>query len=131
MRVEKLNSASMRGLYLSIVVAFSFFLASSAPHRVHHLFDQYPAADTATAAKHAHDHSQGGEQPDHHHHKRRNPQSTDCFVLTLAENVHASVVQSFSFTPVELAVTYQQDRVFGTAFAFNPAPFSQRAPPLA
>jgi hypothetical protein len=118
-------------LYLSVVAVFGLFLASSAPHRVHHFFERIPAADHSAFAKQAHDHAEDAEHSDGNQHKRPASQPTDCYVLTGAQNAHASVVQPFNFAPVACAVIRRQDRPISIKYWFNPAPFSQRAPPLA
>ena len=131
MKARKPVSGSVRGLYLSIVAVFGFFLAASAPHRVHHFFEQLPTAKHSVAASETHDHADGAEHGDSDHHKRPTSQPTDCFVLSVAQNVHASLVQTFTFVAVERAVAHQFDQAMAETSAFNPSPFSQRAPPLA
>jgi len=120
-----------RGLYLGVAAVFCFFLTASAPHRVHHFFEQFPASAKQRAAHvHTHEHT-GSEQHGHgHHHDRLPSQQNDCVVLSLAQNAHASLVQSFGFAVLEYAVGRRQERPVVTASSFNPAPFSQRAPPL-
>jgi hypothetical protein len=131
MKARKPISASVRVLCLCIAAAFGFFLASSAPHRVHHFFERLPAAKHSAAAKQGHNHADGAEHGDTDHHKRPTSRPTDCFVLSVAQNTHASLVQAFDFVPVECPVTQQNDQVILLTSSFNPAPFSQRAPPLA
>lgn len=131
MNARKPVSARVRGLYLSIAAVFGLFLVSSAPHRVHHFFERLPTADHYTFATHAHDNAEGTERSDSNQHKRPTSQPTDCLVLSVAQNAHASLVQAFSFAPIECAVTHQQDQEISIAISFNPAPFAQRAPPLA
>jgi len=123
-------STTVRGLYLSIAAVFGLFLASSAPHRVHHLFERLPAADHSAAAKQARNHADGAEHGDSDHHKRPSSQPTDCFVLSVAQNAHASLVQAFTFVAVVRAVALQGDQAVAETTSFNPSPFSQRAPPL-
>jgi hypothetical protein len=130
MNAPKPVSASVRGLYLSIVAAFGFFLAASAPHRVHHFFEQFPAAEHSVAAEQTHDHTDTTEHSHSDHHKRPTSKPADCFVLSVAQNAHASLVQTFAFVAVEHAVTHQVDPAITEASSFNPSPFSQRAPPL-
>ena len=131
MKARRPLSTSVRGLYLGIVAAFGFFLVSAAPHRVHHFFEQFPAAEQSVAANQTHDHGAGAEHGDRNHHKRSTSQLTDCFVLSVAQNAHASVVQPFSFVPGGRAVGHQPDQAISLVPSFNLAPFSQRAPPLA
>src|SRR5215217_9398884 len=96
MKARKPVCASARGLYLSIVSVFGFFLASSAPHRVHHLFERFPVAENSLADKHAHEHAHGAAHEDSDHQTRPTPQAPDCFVLSIAQNAHASVVDAFA-----------------------------------
>ena len=52
-----------RGLYLSVAAAFWIFLVASAPHRVHHFFEQLPAASEHHAARlQAHEHADGAQR---------------------------------------------------------------------
>jgi hypothetical protein len=131
MKARKPVSASIRGLYLSIAAVFGLFLASSAPHRVHHLFERLPAADHSASATRAHDHAEGAEHSDSNQHKRTTSQPTDCFVLSIAQNAHVTLVQTFAFVAVESPFTFQGDQAIRETASFNPSPFSQRAPPLA
>ncbi|HEY7715150.1 MAG TPA: hypothetical protein VIE90_11615 [Candidatus Binatia bacterium] len=128
------RSKVKRGLYFSVAAAFWFFLAVSAPHRVHHFFEQVPAASEYPAAEiQSHDHVHGDDHnpADHDRRQRQRPlQQRDCVILFAAQNAHASVVQSFNFTVRECARTRDPEPIFATTVSFNPAPFSQRAPPL-
>jgi len=123
MKARKPVSASVRCLYLSIVAVFGLFLASSAPHRVHHFFEQFPAAEHSETAKQAHEHADDAEHRDSDHHKRPISQPADCFVLSVAQNAHASLVQAFSFVAVEHAVALQGDQAIAETTSFNPSPF--------
>src|SRR5688500_6684659 len=120
-----------RGLYLSLTVAFWFFIAAAAPHRVHHFFEQFPTAKHHVA--HVQTQGHGGSEHDSHHDrhqdKRPSPQN-DCVVLSVAQNTHASVVQSFSLAVLECAVACRHERYVVSAWTFNPAPFSRSAPQL-
>jgi hypothetical protein len=123
MNARRSLSKLQRGLYLSVAAAFWFFLAASAPHRVHHFLKQSPAV--------AGHHTDGGEQHNHaDHHDRKPSQQSDCVVLSVAQNAHASIVHSFSVSVLECAVARRPEQPVVTALSFNPAPFSQRAPPL-
>jgi hypothetical protein len=119
-------------LFLSVAAAFVFFLAASAPHRVHHFFEQFPApAEQRVALAHTHEHA-ADEQ--HGHHNDHNPlpkQQNDCVVLTVAQNAHASLVQPFTFTTAASALARRAAPAIVIASSFNPSPFSQRAPPQA
>jgi len=127
MKARKPVCASARGLYLSIVSVFGFFLASSAPHRVHHLFERFLIAEHSLTAEHAHEHAHGAEHED----SDPTPQPPDCFVLSIAQNAHASVVDAFAVVVLERRFAVQGDQAIAETQSFNPSPFSQRAPPLA
>ena len=131
MKARKPVCASARGLYLSIVSVFGFFLASSAPHRVHHLFERFPVAENSLADKHAHEHAHGAAHEDSDHQTRPTPQAPDCFVLSIAQNAHASVVDAVAVVVFERRFAVQGDQAIAETQSFNPSPFSQRAPPLA
>jgi cytidylate kinase len=123
-----------RGLYLGVAAAFWFFLAASAPHRVHHFFEQFPApGKQQTAHDHIHQYADG----EHHRHDghdrqrgQRPSQQNDCVVLAVVQNAQASIVESFSFAVLESAVARGIERPAAIPSSFNPSPFSQRAPPL-
>lgn len=130
MNARKHYSASERGLCLSIVAAFGFFLLASAPHRVHHFFEGSSALGRAASVKEAHHHPGGAE----HSHNDQRPQPTpqpDCFVLSVAQNTHASLVQPFCFAAVVSSVVRQKNLGSTIVSSFNLAPFAQRAPPRA
>jgi hypothetical protein len=44
MNIRRPVSKLDRGFYLSLTAAFWFFIAASAPHRVHHFFEQLAAS---------------------------------------------------------------------------------------
>jgi hypothetical protein len=118
---------SIRGLHLHVAASFFFFLVVSAPHRVHHFFEQGPFAPRSGAA---HSHDAGDEGHDH----QRAPQGTgevDCTVQSLAQNAHAAAAPLIAL-PFERSVHARIDHpAFKRAASFNPSPFSQRAPPRA
>src|SRR5688572_915747 len=81
-----------------LAVAFLFFVLSSAPHRVHHFFEQGPLALAKNLSgldphHNAHDegHSHGGVP------QAPATNSAECAVLSLAQNAHG-------FTPPLLAL---------------------------
>jgi hypothetical protein len=129
MNIRRPVSKLDRGFYLSLTAAFWFFIAASAPHRVHHFFEQLPASTKHHVARlQANGHS--GSEHDHDRRQDKRPsQQNDCLILSVAQNAYASVVQSFSFADLECAVARRNERPVVTASSFNPAPFSQRAPP--
>ena len=132
MNTRRPISKLRRGLCLSLTAAFWFFIAASAPHRVHHFFEQFNAS--------AEDHSAGAQtlelaDAEQHHHSshpdRQPPQRNDCVVLAAAQSTHASVVPTFSLSVAERVFEHRDEQHVVTASFFNPAPFSQRAPPRA
>jgi hypothetical protein len=118
-------------LYFSAAASFLFFLIVSAPHRVHHFFEQIPSAETARASQiQVHEH---GGSTHHSHDNDRNRRSTtqpDCVVLSISQNAHAAIVHTIAFAVLQYAVARDLDGPVVSAWSFNPAPFSQRAPPL-
>lgn len=132
MILRSTTMASRRGLFLSVAAAFVSFLAASAPHRVHHFFEQFPApAEQRVAHAHTHQHGDGERHSHNDHHNPKPKQQNDCVVLSVAQNAHASVVQAFGFTVVASAVARCGESAVITVSSFNPSPFSQRAPPQA
>ena len=117
---------SRRGLFLSVAAVFVFFLAASAPHRVHHFFEQFPAPAEQRVA-----HADGAQHSHHDHHNPKPKQQNDCVVLSVAQNAHASLVQAFHFTVIASAVARCGESTVTVVSSFNPSPFSQRAPPRA
>ena len=116
---------------LGIVSLFVLFLTVSAPHRVHHFFEQpqFPVAEsiptatimtpptrlTATATDH--------DSP--------KPQHSDCAMQSVAQNSHISSVQLIEVPFLEIALAHKPDpRIVASSF-FDASPFSQRAPPAA
>jgi hypothetical protein len=130
MIVRSTTMPSRRGLFLSVAAAFVFFLAASAPHRVHHFFEQFPAPAEQRAA-HTHEHADGSQHSHHDHHNSRPKQQNDCVVLSVAQNAHASLVQAFHFAVIASAMARCGESAVTAVSSFNPSPFSQRAPPQA
>jgi hypothetical protein len=118
-----------RGFCLSAAVSLLFFLAFSAPHRVHHFFEQtlVPAAPRSSQGQ-AHDHSNGSPRDAHDQAPPASKQS-DCTVLLLAQTAHASLVALSTLPIFESAATWLDDQraTVGGARHFSPA--SPRAPP--
>jgi hypothetical protein len=153
MKRVALNARSVCSL--GIISLFVLFLASSAPHRVHHLFENLsheskPNAATAqlvttkVPAKSHHHHSSDHSSSPHEHghhaevshattdgHERQEDRSaqSDCVAQTVAQNSHVLLVE-LSTTDL---LTAELDCLLtdsASSFAgFNPSPFSQRAPP--
>lgn len=119
-------SLPKRGLYFSAALTFLFFLAFSAPHRVHHFFEQ---AKQHVAEVKAHDHSEG---TDHSGHDRPSPSSkpSDCAVLSVAQTAHASLVTPFSLPHLDRTADFR-DHHFAPAIPSRySSPAAPRAPPL-
>jgi hypothetical protein len=119
-----------RGLSLQAAVALLFFLVLSAPHRVHHFFDQFHSPQSiGLASANVHDHGDS-------RHENNSPvpaptsRQTDCAVLAATQNAHSLVVLSFDLTIFTAAIEHTQIISTDSAFSFNFAPRSQRAPPL-
>ena len=116
---------------LGIVSLFVLFLTASAPHRVHHFFEQpqFPVADKHS---HGHDHDTAGaadrQAADHDSPK---PQHSDCAIQSLAQNSHVSSVQLIEVPFLEIALAHKPDPKIVASSYFDAAPFSQRAPPAA
>jgi hypothetical protein len=128
-RLGSLDSRS-KGRFL-LAFAFFFFVVSSAPHRVHHFFQESLPAQPNTVSCLDCDNSAHKAGHGHNGPKAPGTNPADCAVLSLAQNAHP-------FTPPLVALIFQAIayarvgdlNVFSTA-SFNPSPFSQRAPPRA
>jgi hypothetical protein len=93
-----------------------YFLAASAPHRVHHFLEQVPSP-SAHDTDHTHDHTPP------------QPKQSDCAVQAAAQHTHLSSVQLVQAPFLEFAVARNQARRAIRNSFFNPSPCSQRAPP--
>lgn len=118
-----------RGLGLQAAVSLLFFLVLSAPHRVHHFFEQLSErkalrTDTAVIHDHADNHDQN-----HPTDKPPASKQTDCAVLAVAQNAHGLAASSFEYLILGLTPTSPHVRSFTNSSSFNPSPCSQRAPP--
>jgi hypothetical protein len=113
-----------------IVSLFVLFLTVSAPHRVHHIFEQPPPV--AQKYFHGHDHEAGDK--DHsrgHDHESPNPRHSDCALQSVAQNTHISSAQLIEVPFLEIALVRNPDRRIVASSFFDASPFSQRAPPAA
>jgi hypothetical protein len=110
---------------LGIVSLFVLFLTASAPHRVHHSFEQpqFPVAHDHDAADKAHSHGHDQDSP--------KPQQSDCAVQLVAQNSHVSSVQLIAVPFLEIALAHKPDLGIIASSFFDASPFSQRAPPAA
>jgi hypothetical protein len=116
-------------LHLHLATSFLFFLVVSAPHRVHHFFEQGALAPQGDVGAHSND--QG--ETDHDH--QRAPQAPggdiDCAVQSLAQNAHAAAPPLIALPFEEFTCARTERPAVARAASFNPSPFSQRAPPRA
>ena len=115
---------------LGIVSLFLFFLAASAPHRVHHIFENLLHSDenfsSWDVSTESHD-----SQTHRADHKKDDSTSakTDCVAASVAQNAHVSIVQVPEIG-LRAAELQGQSKPQVLAFAsFNPSPFGERAPP--
>jgi hypothetical protein len=108
-----------RGVVLS-VAAFGFFLVASAPHRVHHFFENQ---------RHSHDQARANNaEHDHDHDRPSLP--TPCVILAVSQNCQLgqaeTVELSFLFSVIE--ATDSPSIPWRDPFTFTV--FFQRAPPI-
>src|SRR5574341_1455027 len=124
------NSLQKRSLCLQSALSLLFFLIFSAPHRVHHFFDQpgaSPATEPATASVQDH------VEDDHENHPSLPPpgsRQNDCVVLTATQNAHALAAAPFELTIFATIHDPTRKSFIPFVASFNPSPRSQRAPPL-
>jgi hypothetical protein len=118
-----------RRSYAAIVsaAAFVFFLLYTAPHRVHHFFEQ------RMAAADPHDHARSSDRNATHEHDHEGnsprPQRSDCAAQMAAQSAHFAAPPLIEF-PFSIFARARAELVeAGWAASFNPSPFSQRAPP--
>ena len=131
-------SLEVRGMTrLALAAAFLFFVLYSAPHRVHHLFEElgvspksnddsatptaphdYPTHNSAhNNAGHEHDHSSGGSA------------KADCAAQAVAQNSHLAPAQAIKVGYPKVESEAQPADTLTWHYHFRPSPFSQRAPP--
>jgi hypothetical protein len=123
---------------LALAGAFLFFVLYSAPHRVHHLFENLPSSqagdhETAPVAaaseshEHGHDHHSGSESSD----PGRSSAKSDCVAQSVAQNSHLSFHQPLKIAYHPLKIKAQADPPVVAAYQLSRSPSSQRAPPPA
>ena len=122
------RSSLRRHFHVGAALSFLLFLIASAPHRVHHFFEQFPAP-AESAATRTHKHADGTHHSHENKGNRPESQQADCVLLSVAQHAHASLVQVFSFTVTERVIAREREPSVLAVAAFNSAPFSQRAPP--
>ena len=128
-RLGKQLSLASRGLCLNAAISLLFFLVFSAPHRVHHFFEQ-TAAPSAHHIAHgqAHNHSSGNDR-DAHDPSPPASKRSDCAVLSVAQTAHGSLVALFTLPIFEGAASCRDDHRATTITSRRSSPASPRAPP--
>jgi hypothetical protein len=124
---------------LALAAAFLFFNLFSAPHRVHHLFEDPgvspKSSDDAATPTAPHDHpAQNSEHDnaDHEHdHSSGGSAKADCTVRAVAKNFHLAPAQAIGVSCLKLESETQPADTLQWHYHFSPSPFSQRAPPRA
>jgi hypothetical protein len=129
MKAPRTTAPVKRVLHLHLAAAFLFFLVGSAPHRVHHFFEQGTLAPQSAVVTHSHD--AGEDDPGHPHAPQAPGNAPDCAVQSLAQNAHAAAPSLGALPLEEFACARIEHLAVARAASFNPSPFSQRAPPLA
>jgi hypothetical protein len=113
--VTKRISFSRQSLAAANIFFLLYFLAVSAPHRVHHFLEQVPST-----------------QDRDHTHDRAPPMSkqNDCVVQSVAQHAHLSSVQLLEMPFLEFWGASNHARAIVETSFFDASPFSQRAPPI-
>ena len=122
---------------LTLSAAFLFFLLYSAPHRVHHLFEELGVsrktsddAATGTAPQgHREQNSEHDNRGPEHDHNSRGSAKADCTVQVVAQNFHVAPEQAIEIDYRELESQTQPAVTLSWHYYFSSSPFSQRAPP--
>jgi hypothetical protein len=116
------RSRIIRSAYALCAASFLFFLIYTAPHRVHHIFDQFEAADRHGARDH------------HSKSERRDPSSSDSNCVFQVSANRCAVGPTPLIQPLTLAQFVQRLLVFQEKTRprqFLSAAFPIRAPPKA
>ena len=116
---------------------FVLVLASSAPHRVHHVFEDlsfsHKSSDDAATRSEAHAHLDENSEHDNagHEHDRSSGGSAkaDCIAQAVAQNFHLAPAQATEVSYLELQSQTQPAVTLAPHYQFSLSPFSQRAPP--
>ena len=127
------------GLALVTIGFFVLLLVSSAPHRVHHLFEELGVSPKSSddAATPTPPHSQAEQDSEHddagheHDHNSGGSAKADCVAQAVAQNSHVAPAQAIEADYLELASKTQPAVTLSWHYHFSPSPFSQRAPPRA
>jgi hypothetical protein len=116
---------------------FVLLLASSAPHRVHHAFEdlRFPQKRSADAATRSEAHAHLDENSEHdnasheHDHSSGGSAKADCIAQAVAQNFHLAAAQAIEVSYLELQSQTQPAVTLARHYQFSLSPFSQRAPP--
>src|SRR2546425_777768 len=107
-----------RPFCLSTATFLVFFILFSAPHRVHHFFEEFSSPQPK------------GHADPHQHPSRPTPDNPPCIAQSVAKSCHLNLI-----APVSLLLI--QTVIGGVVLSrevwipnLTPSPFSQRAPPL-
>jgi hypothetical protein len=138
--VKRIRSDLRSVFSLTIVSLFLLFLASSAPHRVHHIFENLagpgknaPERDGSTeplittdahvGVSHAPANTANQEK------KHGESAKPDCVAASVAQNSHLSPVEVSTIALPTTDVICRSSHPSLSFAGFNPSPFAQRAPP--
>jgi hypothetical protein len=127
------------GLALITGWFFVLLLASSAPHRVHHVFEdlrfsERSRADAATGSKsdtHIDESSEHDNEGHEHDHSSGSSAKADCATQAVAQNSHMTPAQATEVSYLELESETEPAVTLSLHYHFSLSPFSQRAPPKA
>jgi hypothetical protein len=128
-----------RGLALVTVWFFLLLLVSSAPHRVHHFFEDLRISskfsdDAATpfeARAHVYGNSEHDNTSHEHDHSSGGSAKADCIAQAVAQNFHLAPAQAIEVSSLKRESKTQPAETLAPHYHFCPSPFCQRAPPRA
>jgi hypothetical protein len=127
-----------RSLTLGVVNFFFLLLASSAPHRVHHLFENLASSQTAehetapvAVGSEGHEHGQDHHSSPGSSDRGQSSTKSDCVVQTVAQNSHLSFYQPLEIAYYRAEIKAQADSPVSAPYQVSRSPSSQRAPPQA
>jgi hypothetical protein len=124
---------------LALAAAFLFFVLYSAPHRVHHLFEELgvspESSDDAATGSERHTHRDDNSEHNNDSHKHDNTSGgsakADCIIQAVAQNFHFAPPQATDVSYLELKAEIRPAVSVAPHYHFSLSPFSQRAPPQA
>jgi hypothetical protein len=145
--VKKIDYNFRSTCSLGVISSFVLFLAASAPHRVHHLFENL--AKTHSQDHHAHpsiqlgitsavDHDADDDEysgepahagTTHDDQNHDGTAQTVCVLQSAAQHSHLFNAQLVEIAFLGIETEEHPDRSAFRLSPFNPSPFSQRAPP--